>query len=86
MTMNKVVELIKEKRPLMNYTGYSDKWYTVEIADQFAGHWSWGEGPYYDWCDDNCSEFYNIVKYSHRTIHGRFRNAHDALMFKLKWA
>lgn len=78
--------LTHQKRPLMNYTGYSDRWISVEIPDQFAGSWCWGEGPYYDWCDANCLDCYNIVKYNHRTIYGRFRSAQDALMFKLSWS
>lgn len=75
-----------EHRPKMNYTGYSDKWTCVEVTDRYAGNWQWGHGPYYDWCDDNCTGDYNIVKYDRNSIHGRFRNASDAMMFKLKWS
>lgn len=83
--MNK--ELVQEKRPLMNYAGFHQQsWTTVEIPDQFAKHWCWGEGPYYDWCDANCSDCYNIVKYSKGTIYGRFKNKDDAVLFKLSWS
>lgn len=75
-----------EHRPKMNYTGYDSKWVTVEIDDCFADSWQWGGGPYFDWCDDNCTDDYNIVKYDRRTIHGRFRNPADAVMFKLVWS
>ena len=75
-----------EHRPKMNYTGYSDKWTCVEVTDRYAGTWQWGHGPYYDWCDDNCTDCYNIVKYSRNTIYGRFRNPVDAVMFKLRWS
>lgn len=73
-------------RPLMNYAGYNSSWTTVEINDVFDGSWEWGKGPYYDWCDENCSDDYNIVKYGKRTIYGRFKNKEDAVMFKLRWA
>jgi len=78
--------LTQENRPLMNYVDYDRNWTTVEIKDQFAGSWQWGEGPYYDWCDKTCKDKYNIVKYNRNTIYGRFKNAGDALMFKLKWS
>lgn len=78
---------IEVRRPLMNYTGYSDKtWTTVEVPDRHAGSWVWGEGEYYDWCDANCCACYNLVKYNHRTIHGRFQNPADAVLFKLRWS
>lgn len=78
---------VQKQRPKMNYVGYSDKtWTTVEVNDRFAGTWQWGAGPYYDWCDDCCTDDYNIVKYNRNTIHGRFRSAKDAVMFKLVWS
>lgn len=77
---------IENRRPLMNYTGYSAKsWTVVEVTDR-SGGWTWGEGEYYDWCDANCSDSYNIVKYNHRTIYGRFQNPADATAFALRWA
>jgi len=84
--MNNTIDQVRQHRPKMNYTGYSDKWTCVEIDDRFAGHWQIMSGPYFDWCDDNCTDCYNIVKYSHGTIYGRFRNPADAVMFKLKWS
>ncbi len=72
-------------RPLMNYTGYSDTWTCVEIKDRYASNWQWGKGPYYDWCDDNCKDVYNIVKYDRNTVYGRFRNPADATAFALRW-
>lgn len=77
---------IHARRPLMNYTGYSDRWTSVEIDDHYAGSWQWGQGPYYDWCDDNCTDSYNIVKYDRNKIWGRFRSDKDAVAFKLRWA
>lgn len=78
---------IEQSRPLMCYVTFDSKtWTTVEINDRFDGSWEWGKGPYYDWCDANCSDKYNIVKYGRRTIYGRFRSAKDAIMFKLKWS
>ena len=76
---------IEDRRPLMQYAAYNSSWITVEIVDRFSGQWCWGEGPYYDWCDANCVEFYNIVKYNRNTIHGRFKNAKDATAFALRW-
>jgi len=73
-------------RPLLNYSGFSDQWTTVKIADQFAERWQWGQGPYYDWCDNNCTDMYHVVKHSRYTIHGRFRNPADATAFALRWA
>lgn len=78
-------ELTQARRPLMNYSGYSDRWTSVEIDDQYAGSWQWGRGPYYDWCDENCTDYYNIVKYDRNKIWGRFRSEKDAMLFKLKW-
>ena len=72
-------------RPLLNYSGFSDRWTSVEIADQFAERWQWGQGPYYDWCDNNCTDMYHVVKHSRDTIHGRFRNPADATAFALRW-
>lgn len=81
------IELVQKNRPLMDYTTFSpESWTTVEIEDRYAGSWQWGGGPYYDWCDTNCIDKYNIVKYSHRTIHARFKSQQDAMMFKLKWS
>lgn len=80
-------EIATKERPLMNYVLFNDKsWTTVKIKDRFAGAWCWGEGPYYDWCDEHCSDFYNIVKYSHTTIQGRFKSATDATAFLLRWS
>lgn len=78
--------LTLKNRPLMNYVDYDRNWTTVEINDRFADSWQWGGDPYFDWCCDNCLGDYNIVKYDRRTIHGRFRNPADAMMFKLKWS
>ena len=77
---------IHRNRPLMNYTGYNDSWFRIQISDRFAGSWQWGGGPYYDWCDANCTGYYNIVKYDRDKIWGRFRSAKDAMMFKLRWS
>ena len=74
-------------RPKMNYAGFNQQtWTTVEIDDQFYQHWQWGEGPYYDWCDENCTGPYNIVKYCKTTVCGRFKNAEDATAFMLRWS
>lgn len=75
-----------EHRPKMNYAGYNNSWITVEIKDRFAESWQVMAGPYFDWCDDYCEDDYNIVKYNRNTVHGRFRNAKDAVLFKLKWS
>jgi len=82
----KFVEEVRQQRPKMNYTGVDSKWTSVEVTDRYAGTWQWGAGPYYDWCDDNCTDDYNIVKYSRDTIYGRFRSAKDAMMFVLRWS
>lgn len=79
------IDEVQKYRPKMNYTGYDSKWITVEVDDDFAGQWQWGQGPYYDWCDENCLDDYNIVKYNRNTIYGRFRNPADAMMFVLRW-
>lgn len=83
--MDTTIDQVRQYRPLMNYAGYDSKWTTVEINDRFAGSWEWGKGPYYDWCDDNCADDYNLVKYGRDTIYGRFKSAKDAAMFALKW-
>jgi hypothetical protein len=62
------------------------KWINVNINDQFAGNWCWGQGPYVDWCKDNCTGTFNIAKYSHSRITGHFQNEGDAIMFKLRWS
>jgi len=77
---------IHRSRPLMNYSGFSDRWTSVEVGDQFAGSWQWGQGPFYDWCDENCTDMYNIVKYDRNTVYGRFRNPADATAFALRWS
>lgn len=78
---------IQAQRPLMNYVAYeSQTWISVEIVDHYAQNWQWGCGPYFDWCDDNCSDKYNIVKYSRDTIYGRFKSEKDATLFALRWA
>ena len=75
---------LEQRRPLMNYTDYSAKsWTVVEVPD--SSGWVWGEGKYYDWCDANCSDSYNIVKYNYKTIVGRFQNPADATAFALRW-
>ena len=77
---------IQGQRPKMNYVDFSDTWTSVPIDDQFYEQWQWGKGPYYDWCDANCRDKYNIVKYRSREIIGRFRDPADAVMFKLRWS
>ena len=85
--MDKTIDQVRQQRPKMNYTGYSDKtWTTVEVQDRNTGSWQWGQGLYFDWCDDHCIADYNIVKYSRDTVLGRFQNPKDAVMFKLKWS
>lgn len=76
---------VQNRRPLMNYAGYNDSWTSVKVKDQFRG-WQWGEGSYYDWCDENCSDSYNIVKYDSDTIQGRFKNPQDAMWFAMRWS
>lgn len=76
----------EQRRPLMNYSGFSDRsWTVVKVPDPFPG-WSWGEGEFYDWCDAHCSDQYNIVKYERNTVYGRFKSASDATMFAMRWA
>jgi hypothetical protein len=78
---------IEQRRPLMDCVTYSDKsWTTVELQDCHSGAWQWGEGEYYNWCDANCTDKYNIVKYKHQTIVGRFKSAADATAFVLRWS
>lgn len=61
-------------------------WTTVEVTDRYAGQWQWGKGPYYDWCDENCTNGYNIVKYTKSTICARFKSPEDAALFALRWS
>lgn len=77
---------IQDQRPKMNYVDFTDSWTSVAIDDRFYGSWQWGAGPYYDWCDENCRDKYNIVKYRTREIIGRFKDPADAVMFKLRWS
>jgi hypothetical protein len=62
------------------------EWFSININDQFAEHWEWGKGPYFDWCKDNCTGQYRVGKYSHSRVTGYFQNEGDAIMFKLRWS
>lgn len=85
--MNKTIDEVRQHRPKMNYAGFNQQtWTTVEVMDRNAGSWQWGQGLYFDWCDDHCIADYNIVKYSRSTVLGRFQNPKDAVMFKLRWS
>ena len=85
MTHAEMME-IQDQRPNMNYVDYDSKWTSVVINDEFYTNWQWGKGPYYDWCDANCRDKYNIVKYKTREIIGLFKDPADAVMFKLRWS
>lgn len=60
--------------------------HTITIDDQFKGNWCWGQGPYVDWCKENCKGFYRINKYSHYTINAAFELASDLNWFVLRWS
>lgn len=58
----------------------------VTVVDQFADHWSYGRGPYYDWCVANVSGQFKLMKYSRFCITATFERPEDATAFVLRWA
>lgn len=60
--------------------------HTIRIHDQFKGNWMWGQGPYFDWCEENCKGSYRINKYSHSTIDAEFESERDLNWFIMRWS
>jgi hypothetical protein len=56
----------------------------VEIQDHLKSY-TWNENPYADWCREHCSNEWDILKYTSKTITGKFENENDATAFALRW-